>query len=1586
MATYQGNAGNDTLTGAGENDYIYGYGGDDALDGGVGNDSLYGDTGNDTLTGGAGNDSLSGGEGNDRYIWNVGDGSDVINEYAYSGTGGADEIVFGAGVTAAQIGISINSSRDIILTYLPSGETIRLAYAADDDATAWIEQLRFADGSTVSLVNGFNSTGSSANETIYGSAFSDTLSGGDGNDYIYGGGGNDTLSGQVGNDYVYGEAGDDVITGGDGNDYLDGDAGNDSVSGGAGNDSVYGDLGDDILTGGAGNDTLSGAAGNDSYVWAIGDGSDTITDTAGTDELVFDVAVAQADVRYWYDLSGYLRVLHAPSGALISLSSQSTATYVIEQLRFLSNGAVVTPGGLTSFTGSDVGDTIAGGAGDDTLSGLGGNDALHGLAGNDTLIGGAGNDSLYGGLGDDSYLWNIGDGNDTISDYYSSTYGGGGTDTIVFGAGIALSDLAFATQSSGSDLIITHTPSGARIILDNYGDAAGQYTIEHLRLNDGTVLNFAAGFTMNGAASSETLYASNYGDRLYGMGGNDTLYAYGGNDSLYGGAGNDTLRGGGGDDTYFIVPGEGNDTIYEEGGADVLDMSSTTAGNILVLVGQYDATIRDTSTGQQIVLDNQHAQLGSVVETILLAGGATYDLTAGYVINGTDNAETIYGGLFNDTLTGLGGNDALNGNLGDDLLDGSAGNDTLNGGDGADRLFDTGGGSDALYGGAGDDKLNGGAGNDLMDGDAGAGDWAWYETETDGVVANLTTGTASGLSIGADTLVELENLFGTGAADALTGSAVANTINGAGGADQIDGGAGNDTLLGGTGNDVVGGGDGDDRLYGDEPFSPSQTTTSTGVLATGGNLAISLTGARWDPGSSTPVIGYVGTQATNASDINVVYVIDRSGSMSSQFAGDENVGDQNGDGSSNTLMDGAIASFVALHQSLIATGLGGVHVSVAQFDDQASIIFAGAANTDSDADGVYDAIEALRTLTASGGTYYDLGLQQAIQALSGEAGASNFVFFISDGAPSSNNYTDEVAILLDPLGIGADIRAIGLGDGASLPALDLVDDGLTNNTAERVQLPSQLTAGLSASTIDPSLIDRVEILVNGVIAATLAPAQLVVTPFGLQFSLTAAGLSTTAADTITARVISTGASPVTVTTAITIAQGDTSSGGDDVLSGGLGNDYIEGNGGADQLSGGDGSDTLSGGAGDDVLDGGAGSDTASYSQEFLSILAHLGWGYAGGTAIGNDTLIGIENLIGGSGNDTLLTAAGVNFASGGAGSDWIEDIVDGNDVLNGGSGIDAVLGGVGDDILHGDAGDDGVIGGAGNDTLYGDAGIDWIYGEAGDDLAYGGDDIDIIIGGDGLDTLNGGNGNDALIGEAGADLLNGEAGDDWVEGGLGNDLLNGSTGADTLIGQEGDDTVNGGAGNDGLSGGAGNDTLNGEDGDDYITGEDGADTLNGGAGNDGLFGGAGANVYNGGDGDDGLIGGGDGETMNGGAGADWLQGWGGADLLTGGAGGDSFVYTTNQDSLTTARDRILDFNRAEGDVIRLVDVDANWLVDGDQAFTVVGAFSNVAGQMTAIYNQGTNLTLLSFDMNGDSLADMAIEVIGSVTLPSDFIL
>src|SRR5262249_22055540 len=85
------------------------------IDGGAGNDNIIGSAGDDVLIGGAGNDTVIGGkgadkaflgDGNDTFVWNPGDGSDVVE-----GEGGIDTLVFNGNNTNEKIDISANGSR-----------------------------------------------------------------------------------------------------------------------------------------------------------------------------------------------------------------------------------------------------------------------------------------------------------------------------------------------------------------------------------------------------------------------------------------------------------------------------------------------------------------------------------------------------------------------------------------------------------------------------------------------------------------------------------------------------------------------------------------------------------------------------------------------------------------------------------------------------------------------------------------------------------------------------------------------------------------------------------------------------------------------------------------------------------------------------------------------------------------------------------------------------------------------------------------------------------------------------------------------------------------------------------------------------------------------------------------------------------------------------------------------------------------------------------------------------------------------------------------------------------------------------------
>lgn len=131
--------------------------------------------------------------------------------------------------------------------------------------------------------------------------------------------------------------------------------------------------------------------------------------------------------------------------------------------------------------------------------------------------------------------------------------------------------------------------------------------------------------------------------------------------------------------------------------------------------------------------------------------------------------------------------------------------------------------------------------------------------------------------------------------------------------------------------------------------------------------------------------------------------------------------------------------------------------------------------------------------------------------------------------------------------------------------------------------------------------------------------------------------------------------------------------GNDVLIGGAGNNLLEGGEGDDTVLGGSGDDTIVGGhgGGDDVYNGGGGDNTVTYTSANLPIQVDLAAGTASGDpAIGVDALTGIQNVGGGSGNDTLLGNDGANVLRGGLGDDLLVGR-GGDDVLDGGTGRDA---------------------------------------------------------------------------------------------------------------------------------------------------------------------------------------------------------------------------------------------------------------------------------------------------------------------------
>jgi Ca2+-binding RTX toxin-like protein len=245
------------------------------VNGGAGNDVIFGSQSSDLVNGGTGNDTALLGAGNDVFVWNPGDGSDIVE-----GQAGFDTLRFNGANISENIDISANGGR-VRLTRNVANITMDVAgtEAIDLATVGGVDTVTINDmtGTALQSVNvslGANG-GDGAPDTIVINATNgdDVITVTNNNGLV-------TISGlattvnitgfEAANDRIVinGLGGDDVITasgvsgirltanGGDGDDILLGSAGNDVLSGGAGDDVLIGGGGLDVLDGGPGNNVV----------------------------------------------------------------------------------------------------------------------------------------------------------------------------------------------------------------------------------------------------------------------------------------------------------------------------------------------------------------------------------------------------------------------------------------------------------------------------------------------------------------------------------------------------------------------------------------------------------------------------------------------------------------------------------------------------------------------------------------------------------------------------------------------------------------------------------------------------------------------------------------------------------------------------------------------------------------------------------------------------------------------------------------------------------------------------------------------------------------------------------------------------------------------------------------------------------------------------------------------------------------------------------------------------------------------------------------------------------------------------------
>jgi Ca2+-binding RTX toxin-like protein len=1503
---------NDVLTGSSGANLLQGWLGNDTLNGGLGNDTLDGGTGTDTasyagatagvtvtlatpgvaqntlnagtdtltnienLTGSAFNDSLSGDAGANHLQGGLGD--DTLN-----GAAGVDTLIGGDGNDS----YLVDNAGDVV------SETNAAAAGGSDLVTSEMDYTLGANVENLQLAGtAVTGIGNSLDNQVTGTAGNNLLQGGLGNDTLDGGTGTDTAS------YAGATAGVTVTLAAPGVAQNTLNAGTDTLTsienllGSDFNDTLTGDAGANKLEGGLGNDTLNGGLGND-----------TLDGGTGTDTASYAGATAGVTVT------------------LASSAAQNTVNAGLDTLIDIEN-----------LIGSGFNDALTGNSGANLLQGWLGNDTLNGGLGNDTLDGGTGTDTA-------SYAGATAGVTVTLASSAAQNTVNAGLDTLIsienlIGSGF--NDVL--TGSSGANLLqgwLGNDTLNGGLGNDTLDGGTGTDTASYAGATAGVTVTLATPGVAQNTLNAGTDTLTNI-ENLTGSAFNDSLSGDAGANHLQGGLGDDTLNGAAGVDT--LIGGDGNDSYLVDNAGDVVSETNAAAAG-----------------GSDLVTSEMDYTLGANVENLQLAGTAVTGIgnSLDNQVTGTAGNNLLQGGLGNDTLDGGTGTDTASYagatagvtvtlaapgvaqntlNAGTDTLTsienllGSDFNDTLTGDAGANKL----------EGGLGNDTLNGGLGNDTLDGGTGT-DTASYAGATAGVTVTLASSAAQNtVNAGLDTLIDIENLIGSGFNDALTGNSGANLLQGWLGNDTLNGGLGNDTLDGGTGTDTA-----------------SYAGATAGVTVT---LASSAAQNTVNAGFDT----LISIENLIGSGFNDVLTGSSGANLLQGWLGNDTL---NG-GLGNDTLDGGTGTDTASYAGATA----GVTVTLATPGVAQNTLNAGT-----------DTLTNIENLTGS--AFND--------SLSGDAGANHLQGGLGDDTLNGAAGVDTLiggdgndSYLVDNAGdVVSETNAAAAG-GSDLVTSEM--DYTLGANVENLQL-----AGAAVTGIGNSLDNQI----TGTGGNNLLQGGL-----GNDTLDGGTGTDTASYAGATAGVTVTLAAPGVAQNTLN-AGTDTLTSIENLLGSDF-NDTLTGDAGANKLEGGLGNDTLNGGLGNDTLDGGTGTDTASYAGATAGVTVTLAApGVAQNTLnAGTDTLTNIENLTGSAFNDSLSGDAGANHLQGGLGDDTLNGGA-GADTLIGGDGNDSYLVDNAGDVVSetnaaaaggsdlvtsemdytlganvenlqlagaavtgiGNSLDNQITGTGGNNLLQGGLGNDTLDGGTGTDTAsYAGATAGVTVTlaapGVAQNTLNAGTDtltsienllgsdfNDTLTGDAGANKLEGGLGNDTLNGGLGNDTLDGGTGTDTasyagatagvtvtLASSAAQNTVNAGLDTlidiENLIGSGFNDALTGNSGANLLQGWLGNDTLNGGLGNDTLDGGTGTdtasyagatagvtvtlassaaqNTVNAGFDTlisiENLIGSGFNDVLTGSSGANLLQGWLGNDTLNGGLGNDTLDGGTGTDTASYA--------------------------------------------------------------------------------------
>ena len=534
---------NKAFTGTGDGDTINNHGSYVAIKGDAGNDKINSTGYKATVSGGAGNDSvtLSGDAGaNNTYVYNAGDGNDVIYSFKQSdalqvlGTKNIEEkvknndVIFT--VDKGTITLKDAAATGMTITLINAQEVISAnrystAGIVRGDTMELAETLKqpYTQGENISVIDGSNVKGGAK---IIGSGDGGTILGGTGNDTLTTGRNNFELTGGKGNDIFIYTGGSNVIT-----DYsAKGTGGADKIRlNGIFGTENFNIEGDDVV--------LSYGSGN---VLTIKDGKDKEITFAGNKSSVkiyTEEGVSDGKKKFF---------------ALAANTADSFSAAKSNK--------------LITIDGSRV---------EDAINIIGNKKANYIIAGTGgaTLNGGKGKDTLVGGAGKDVFVYDKKSGNKVISGY---NYAKG--DAISLASGVGVSQITSkkngtALKVGGNTITVdankfNFTEDGVAKIYDDGKlttadgksvtlEADSKGTFEAGSGNYSDCVNISAELV----GKAVKLIGDAQANSLTGGKGKDTLNGGNNNDTLDGGKGDDSLWGGNGADTFVYQAGAGTDTI-----------------------------------------------------------------------------------------------------------------------------------------------------------------------------------------------------------------------------------------------------------------------------------------------------------------------------------------------------------------------------------------------------------------------------------------------------------------------------------------------------------------------------------------------------------------------------------------------------------------------------------------------------------------------------------------------------------------------------------------------------------------------------------------------------------------------------------------------------------------------------------------------------------------------------------------------------------------------------------------------------------------------------------------------------------------